>query len=144
MPNTYVVTTSRVARVAVIFVAVAALMLVWTQLAYAQPAPTPAPQPAGGAVNPFDGVSPDISLFGPALNQTWKRFLAAIWGASIAICAFWVMTSFLKFRKARGRNMPSDLSDASDDLRLSLYALGGVAGISPIIGAALMLVQPAA
>ncbi|OZC46676.1 hypothetical protein CH289_21820 [Rhodococcus sp. RS1C4] len=96
------------------------------------------------AVNPFDGVSPDVSLFGPALNQTWKRLLAAVWGACIAFAGFSVLTSFLKVRKARGRNMPSDLSDASDDLKLSFYMLGGTAAVSPIVGALLFLVQPAA
>lgn len=96
------------------------------------------------ATNPFDGIFPDVSLFGPALNQTWKRLLAAVWGACIAVCGFYVLLSFLKFRKARGRNMPSDLSDASDDLRLSLYALGGTASVSPIVGALLFLVQPGA
>lgn len=99
---------------------------------------------AAQAVNPFDGVNPDVGLFGNALNATWKRLLAAVWGGCIAICGFYVLTSFLKFRKARGRNMPSDLSDASEDLRMSLYALGGTAGVSMIIGSLLFLVQPAA
>lgn len=99
---------------------------------------------AAQSTNPFADVSPDLGLLGPALNSTWKRILAAAWGGCLALTSFWVLTSFLKFRKARGRGMPGDLSDATDDLRLSLYALGGTAGISPIIGAALLLVQPAA
>jgi hypothetical protein len=146
MPHSLTNNTGRIFRVTVVLFAVAALMLMWTQLAHAQPAtPTPVPQPSGGgAVNPFDGISPDIGLFGPALNSTWKRLLAAVWGACIAITGFYVLTSFLKVRKARGRNMPSDLSDASDDLKLSFYALGGTAAVSPIIGALLLLVQPGA
>ena len=99
---------------------------------------------AAQAVNPYDGVSPDISLFGPALNQTWKRILAAIWGASIAIAGLWVLTSFLSSRKARKRGMSSDLSESGEDLKLSLFVLGGVAAVSPIVGAVLLLVQPGA
>jgi hypothetical protein len=99
---------------------------------------------AAQAVNPYDGVNPDIGLFGPALNQTWKRLLAAIWGASIALAGLWVLTSFLNSRKARKRNMSSDLSEAGEDLKLSLIILGGVAAVSPIVGAVLLLVQPGA
>ncbi|OZC73919.1 hypothetical protein CH251_12345 [Rhodococcus sp. 06-462-5] len=99
---------------------------------------------AAQAVNPYDGVNPDIGLFGPALNQTWKRLLAAIWGASIALAGLWVLTSFLSSRKARKRNMSSDLSEAGEDLKLSLIILGGVAAVSPIVGAILLLVQPGA
>ncbi|WP_032368362.1 hypothetical protein [Rhodococcoides fascians] len=97
---------------------------------------------AAQTVNPYDGVSPDIGLFGPALNQTWKRILAAIWGASIAIAGLWVLTSFLASKKARKRGMSSDLSEAGEDLKLSLIVLGGVAAVSPIVGAVLVLVQP--
>ncbi|OZC88058.1 hypothetical protein CH304_03595 [Rhodococcus sp. 15-649-1-2] len=99
---------------------------------------------AAQTVNPYDGVNPDISLFGPALNQTWKRILAAIWGASIAIAGLWVLTSFLSSRKARKRGMSSDLSESGEDLKLSLIILGGVAAVSPIVGAVLLLVQPGA
>jgi hypothetical protein len=99
---------------------------------------------AAQTVNPYDGVNPDIGLFGPALNQTWKRLLAAIWGASIALAGLWVLTSFLSSRKARKRNMSSDLSEAGEDLKLSLIILGGVAAVSPIVGAILLLVQPGA
>ncbi|WP_322544545.1 hypothetical protein U2G91_21185 [Rhodococcoides fascians] len=99
---------------------------------------------AAQTVNPYDGVNPDIGLFGPALNQTWKRLLAAIWGASIALAGLWVLTSFLASRKARKRNMSSDLSEAGEDLKLSLIILGGVAAVSPIVGAVLLLVQPGA
>ncbi|MDZ7884243.1 MAG: hypothetical protein U5N21_14905 [Rhodococcus sp. (in: high G+C Gram-positive bacteria)] len=97
---------------------------------------------AAQSVNPYDGVSPDITLFGPALNQTWKRLLAAIWGASLALAGLWVLTSFLSSRKARKRGMSSDLSEAGEDLKLSLIILGGVAAVSPIVGAVLLLVQP--
>ncbi|MFC8178733.1 hypothetical protein ACFULT_07660 [Rhodococcus sp. NPDC057297] len=96
------------------------------------------------AVNPFDGISPDLGLLGPALNSTWKRILAAVWGGCFAAAGFYLVTSFLKLRKARGRNMPTDLSDASDDVKFSLYCLAGVAAVSPIFGAVLLLVQPAA
>ncbi|MEH6793392.1 MAG: hypothetical protein V7694_04575 [Rhodococcus sp. (in: high G+C Gram-positive bacteria)] len=99
---------------------------------------------AAQAVNPYDGVNPDISLFGPALNQTWKRILAAIWGACIAIAGLWVLTSFLASKKARKRGMSSDLSESGEDLKLSLFVLGGVAAVSPIVGAVLLLVQPGA
>lgn len=145
MPHTLLHITARVLRITVVLLVAAGLMLLWTQLAHAQPVtPTPAPQPAGGSVNPFSDVSPDLGLLGPALNSTWKRVLAAAWGGCLALTSFYVLTSFLKFRKARGRGMPGDLSDATDELRLSLISLGGTAAISPIIGALLVLVQPTA
>ena len=40
--------------------------------------------------------------------------------------------------------MSSDLSEAGEDLKLSLIILGGVAAVSPIVGAVLLLVQPGA
>ncbi|MBY6412870.1 hypothetical protein HQ346_14380 [Rhodococcus sp. BP-252] len=96
------------------------------------------------AANPFDGVSPDLGLLGPALNSTWKRILAAVWGGCFAAAGLYLVTSFLKLRKARNRGMSNDLSDASEDVKASLYCIAGVAGVSPIFGAMLFLIQPAA
>lgn len=123
-------TLHRACRVAGVLILTAALTVVAGGVAAAQ------------AVNPFDGVNPDIGLFGPALNQTWKRILAAIWGACIALAGLWVLTSFLASKKARKRGMSSDLSESGEDLKLSLFVLGGVAAVSPIVGAVLVIVQP--
>ncbi|OZD13020.1 hypothetical protein CH253_18305 [Rhodococcus sp. 06-156-3C] len=122
----------RVRRIAGVLAITASLILFTGGIAAAQ------------STNPFNDVTPDLGLLGPALNATWKRVLGAAWGGCFALTSFNVLTSFLKFRKARGRNMPSDLSDATDDLRWALLALGGTAVVSLIIGAALLLVQPAA
>ncbi|MDJ0396171.1 hypothetical protein QMK17_22900 [Rhodococcus sp. G-MC3] len=90
--------------------------------------------------NPLDGVNPDLSLLGPALNSTWKRILAAVWGGCIAVAGLYVLTSGLSLKKARKRGMSSDLSEATDDWKMSLYVLGIVAAASPIIGGVLFLV----
>lgn len=118
------------------------LLLLSVHLAYAQPVPTPAPAPA--PTNPFDGVSPDLGLLGPVLNSTWKRILAAVWGGCFAAAGLYLVTSFLKLRKARNRGMSNDLSEASEDVKSSLYMLAGIAAVSPIFGAMLLLIQPAA
>nr|WP_249277167.1 hypothetical protein [Rhodococcus sp. 06-621-2] len=94
--------------------------------------------------NPFEGITPDLGIFGPALNTTWKRWLAGAWGACMAIASYFVLTSFLRLRKARNRGMSTDLSDASDDLRFALLSLAGIASISPIIGGLIYFVQPSA
>jgi hypothetical protein len=90
--------------------------------------------------NPLDNINPDIGLLGPALNATWKRVVAAIWGGCLGVVALWVITSAVKAKKSRGRGVSADLSEASEDFRLSLMALGAVAGASVIIGAVLFLV----
>ncbi|WP_207890902.1 hypothetical protein [Rhodococcus sp. Eu-32] len=141
-------TSNRSTRALLRAVVIGALLLmmlfIGNHLAYAQPLPTPTPAPQPGPANPFDGVSPDLGVLGPALNSTWKRILAAIWGGCFAAAGVYLVTSFLKLKKARNRGMSSDLSDASEDVKFSLYCLAGVAAVSPIFGAVLLLVQPAA
>ncbi|WP_072803375.1 hypothetical protein [Rhodococcoides yunnanense] len=106
-----------------------AITLAATGVAHAQTIP-----------NPLDNINPDVGLLGPALNSTWKRVVAAIWGGCLVVISIWVITSALKAKKSRGRGVSSDLSEASEDFRLSLMALGAVAGASVIIGAVLFLV----
>ncbi|NIL78413.1 hypothetical protein [Rhodococcus sp. B10] len=122
----------RIRRTLTVLAMTAAMVLITPGIASAQIA------------NPFEGITPDIGIFGPALNTTWKRWLAGAWGACMAIASYFVLTSFLKLRKARNRGMSTDLSDASDDLRFALLSLAGIASISPIIGGLIYFVQPAA
>jgi hypothetical protein len=136
--------TRALLRAIVVGAALLMMLYLGIHLAGAQPLPTPTPAPQPGPANPFDGVSPDLGVLGPALNSTWKRVLAAIWGGCFAAAGVYLVTSFLKLKKARNRGMSSDLSDASEDVKLSLYCLAGVAGVSPIFAAMLLLIQPAA
>ena len=116
-------------RIAGVIALTALFSLLATNIATAQSIP-----------NPLEGVQPDLSLLGPALNSTWKRILASLWGGCIAIAGVYVLTSGLSLKKSRKRGMAGDLSESTDDFRTSLYSLGIVAAATPIVGAVLFLV----
>ncbi|WP_139061801.1 hypothetical protein [Tsukamurella pulmonis] len=103
---------------------------------------TGAVAPASAAGNPLDGITPDMSLLGPAFNSSWKRLGGALWGVVIGILAFKVITSTLKARRAKRNAASSDLAEATEELQESLFMLGACALASVIIAAVLFVATP--
>ncbi|MBF6171132.1 hypothetical protein [Nocardia blacklockiae] len=96
--------------------------------------------PAEAAPNPLDGVTPRFDLFGNALDQAWKRVVAALWAAVLIGCAVRVIVSAYKVRSAKSRGYSNDLAEGMDEFRDSLVALALAGLASPIVAAILFVV----
>ncbi|MBC2586928.1 hypothetical protein [Rhodococcus aetherivorans] len=96
---------------------------------------------AQGAENPLNGVTPNMNVFGDALNETWTRVAAGIWGAVLAVSAVNLITALYKIRKARSGGYQSELSDSMDAAKTATVAFGCVAGAGVIVGAILFVVN---
>jgi len=92
------------------------------------------------ATNPTDGVTPDLGVFGPALNATWKRVLAGIWGAALACCAVWVIIAGVQYRQARSRGLSGQMNEGRQGMVDAFIAFGACASSGVLIGAVLFLV----
>ncbi len=92
------------------------------------------------AGNPLDGVSPDLGVFGPALNSTWKRVLAGIWGVAMAACAVWVILASVQYRQAKSRGFSGQMNEGRQGMVDAFIAFGACASSGVLIGAVLFVV----
>lgn len=63
-------------------------------------------------MNPFDGVGPDLSVFGPLFDTLWKQILAAVWGLVIIVTAASGVLSIGKAGAATAARNPERLAEA--------------------------------
>lgn len=96
--------------------------------------------PASAATtNPFKGVTPDMGLFGPALNNTWTRVLGATWAACLAYCGWRWVAAAATVRSAKSRGAYGDVAQGKEELVGASWALGCVACAGVIVGAVLFI-----
>ena len=84
--------------------------------------------------NPLGGITPDFSLFGPSVGQTWRRFIAAIWAACLAACAMWMIVSGAKWSAANRRGFAAQQVDAKASFMDAAVGFGVCAGASIVVG----------
>ncbi|MEE2061755.1 hypothetical protein [Rhodococcus artemisiae] len=96
---------------------------------------------AQGAENPLDGITPNLDVFGGALNDVWARVIAGIWAAVLGAAGINLMTALYKIRKARAGGYQSELSDSMDAAKTAAVAFGAVAAAGVIMGAILFVVN---
>jgi len=89
--------------------------------------------------NPLDGITPDLSMFGPALNSKWTKLAAAVWGVTLAYLAIQMITATVKMRAKRGAGAYGELASGKEDVLNAGYALGICAMAAPIVGGILYL-----
>lgn len=96
--------------------------------------------PAAAATNPLEGITPDMSILGPAFNSTWSRIAAAVWGVLLAGASIKLLTSLYKMRAARTGGYSSEMTDAAQEAKVAAVAFGALAGAGVLIGAILFVV----
>lgn len=84
--------------------------------------------------NPIGGISPDFSLFGPSVGQTWRRFIAAIWAACLAACAMWMIIAGAKWSQANRRGFAAQQVDAKASFMDAAAGFAVCAGASIVVG----------
>lgn len=82
-------------------------------------------------MNPFDGIGPDLSVFGPLFDALWKQVLAAIWGIVIVVSAFFLVLSISKSSAATAARNPERLAEARSQMLWSgvIFAVALMIGI---------------
>lgn len=93
--------------------------------------------------NPLDGVSPSIDVFGVKFSGAVGIILGGIWALALAIMAGRLIWSFVTWVAAKRNSRQQDLMDSADDLKAASIGMGGLVGVSLIIGAIIFFVQGA-
>ena len=91
--------------------------------------------------SPLDGITPDFSLWGTGVGDTWRRLMAAFWAACLAACAIWVIAASVKMAMANRRGMAGQQVEAKASFMDALTGLGACAGASILIGGVLLAVS---
>lgn len=87
-------------------------------------------------MNPFDGVGPDLSVFGPLFDTLWKQILAAVWGIVIVVSAVFGVLSIGKAGAATAARNPERLAEARTQALWSWVIFGIALLIGIIAGVA--------
>lgn len=91
--------------------------------------------------NPLDGITPDFSLWGTGVGDTWRRLMAAFWAACLAACTVWVLIASAKMAMANRRGMAGQQVEAKASFMDALLGFGACAGSSIVIGGVLFAVS---
>ncbi|MGQ4510710.1 hypothetical protein ACUH9X_08235 [Dermabacteraceae bacterium P13147] len=93
--------------------------------------------------NPFDGISPDINVFGTGFSSLTNTLLSGAWAAALIGCAIYIAISGYKWAAARKQAHTDNLMDAAGALKISLLAFAATAA-SPILVQAILALIAAA
>ncbi|MCK0515761.1 hypothetical protein [Williamsia sp. DF01-3] len=91
--------------------------------------------------NPLDGITPDFSLWGTGVGDTWRRLMAAFWAACLAVCTIWVIAASVKMAMANRRGMAGQQVEAKASFMDAVIGFGACAGSSIVIGGVLFAVS---
>ncbi len=90
-------------------------------------------------MNPFDGVSPNISVLGVDFNSKWQHLLAVVLGLAFVFLAFKAIMAWVAVAKARKDSRVHDYGEALGDVKMWGVSLAGVAALPLMFGAINML-----
>ncbi|RDI35417.1 hypothetical protein DFR72_1011168 [Lentzea flaviverrucosa] len=105
-------------------------------LAQNDPGPPGAPT---GSPNPFDGVQPDLGVWGEAFNSTWKTLLGGVWGIAFLIVAFGFIRATVELQRAKKGGYSADVHEHTESAKKSVFALIALAGLGMIFGAVIAI-----
>ena len=91
--------------------------------------------------SPLDGITPDFSLWGTGVGDTWRRLMAAFWAACLAACTIWVIAASVKMAMANRRGMAGQQVEAKASFMDAVIGFGACAGSSIVIGGVLFAVS---
>lgn len=92
------------------------------------------------AENPLDGVSPDLSVFGSALDGKLELLLGGIWALALVACAAGFLLGLARWGWAKKKSHdPDDLTGGSERMQKAGLAFGATAMAGVLLGAILNL-----
>lgn len=93
------------------------------------------------AFNPFDGVTPDPTIFGVAFNSWWKKALGGLWGLAMAYCGFKLFPAMASLHQNKQAGMDAGVATATKDVRLWGASTAGTVAAGILFGALLLAFQ---
>lgn len=105
-------------------------------LAQNDPGPPGAPT---GSPNPFDGIQPDLGVWGDPFNAAWKTGLAGAWALGFVVIAFGFIRATVELQRAKKGGYSADVHEHTESLKKSIFSLIALAGVGMIFGAFIAL-----
>ncbi|GAA4825222.1 hypothetical protein GCM10023353_38910 [Tomitella cavernea] len=94
--------------------------------------------------NPFEKISPDLSILGPAMNDTWVRVGSAVWAVALLFVVIKLIVGVSKMKSAEKRGYAQDASEYTGEAKVAGIALAVLVMLTVIVGSVLFVVQPGA
>lgn len=91
-------------------------------------------------MNPFDGVSPSIDVFGTQISALAVTLLGGVWGLVLVFIAIYAVIGAAKWAAARQSARTEEMTEAAGKLKVALLAFGICVALPIIIGAILFIV----
>jgi hypothetical protein len=89
--------------------------------------------------NPFDGITPDFSIFGAQFNTWWKKLLSAAWAAALIFCAFKLFPAAMSVHRSRKVGNAVTLGEATQDIQFWGVTTGVTVAAGLVFGTLLLL-----
>ncbi|SDP97844.1 hypothetical protein [Lentzea jiangxiensis] len=100
---------------------------------------TIAGQKEPSAPNPFDGVQPDLSVWGGAFESAWQTLLAGVWGLAFLVVAFGAVRAVVELQRAKKGGYSADVHEHTESVKKSAFALIALAGLGVLFGAVISI-----
>lgn len=87
-------------------------------------------------MNPFDGITPDFTVFGVEFTNWWQLLLGGAWAIGFIIAAFQAILAIVTYMSAKNDNRSGDVADAVKGMKrwgLGVLLLASVPLIFTII-----------
>ncbi len=91
-------------------------------------------------MNPFDGVTPSLDVFGAEVNTLVTLILGGLWALALVGCAIGALVGAGKWAIARHSNRSEEMTEAAGQLKVALVAFGTCAALGLIFTAILYIV----
>ncbi|MGO1598457.1 MAG: hypothetical protein ACTHYR_04245 [Brachybacterium sp.] len=91
-------------------------------------------------MNPFEGVTPSLTVFGAEVNSLVAVILGGLWALAFVACAIGALIGTGKWAMARHQQRSEEMTEAAGQLKQSLVALGVCASIGILFAAILFIV----
>lgn len=101
-----------------------------------QPTTTTPPDKGGSSVlNPFNGITPDFTVFGIPFTAAWQKVLGGVWGIAFVIVAFGAIRAVVELQAAKKGGYQSSVLEHTESAKRSGLALLALAALGIIFGA---------
>ncbi len=89
--------------------------------------------------NPLNGIVPNFTVFGAEFNSLWKKLLGAAWALALIAAIAYLMRGIVGIAQHRGGSHPSQVAESRGEAMRGGIAVGGLAALSVIVGAILIV-----
>lgn len=119
------------------------------QLAVVQESVSQSSQAIGHAVaaapaadnNPWSGIKPNFGVLGDSFDAVWKRVAGAAWALALAVTGAMLLRGIVTYGQSRNSYHPTQVAEASQEMKQGGIAFGAVAAFGVVLGAVLFVIR---